>query len=268
MTALCQRCERPASVYLCDQPDCWPALDADLDLMGWLDEQLTVTRTRQGRVAGSGGLADPELPPVDYHLGAARCQDALRNTVTTWARDILHAPATFSDVEELCQLLRDPRPIQQHPAAGEIAADFERIRKWALRVINPAEEGMAYGVCGADLDDGSTCPAHLYGDVDDPQASWVRCRRCRTQHETAPRRESMRWRMEGLYFRAASLARLLPVLVDRPVSADHIRAWQRAGKPIKMHADQDGFPTYRCGDVVTVALTTPRRERRTEGSAA
>lgn len=266
MTVLCQSCERPGDTYLCTGPDCWPALDADLALMGWLDEQLTVSRTRQARLdTGRRPAGDTAL---GYGAGAARVQDHLRNTVTTWARDILLAPATFTDIGELCQLMRDPGPIRHHPAAGEIARDFERTRDRALTVINPQDDGMTYGVCGAPLDDDTTCPAYLYGAGDDPGAAWVRCRACRTQHETRDRREQLRVRLEVLYMRAATLARVLPRLIEQPVSADLVRKWYARGKPIRTATDPEGWLTYRCGDVMTVALTTPQRERRVEGSAA
>jgi len=264
VTAICQSCERPGDAYLCWAPDCWPALDADLDLMGWLDEQLTISRTRQARL-GSGRRPAGETA-LGYGVGAARAQDALRNTVTTWARDILLAPATFADVDELCQLLRDPSPIRYHPAAGEIAQDFERARRRGLAVINPQDDGMVYGVCGAELDDGGSCPAVLYGDAED---SYVRCRRCRTQHETRDRRARLRARLEVLYMRAATLARVLPrLLPDRPVSASNIRNWAAQQRPIRTKEDDAGWITYHCGDVMDVATSTPKRMRRMEGSAA
>lgn len=261
----CQSCTRPSHVYLCPADDCWPALEADLALMGWLDAQLTVSRTRQARLdAGRRPAGDTAL---GYGIGAALAQDELRNTITTWARDLL-GEQVAGTIGLLALQLRQPGLIVLHPAAGEIARDLEHVRKRGLAVINPQGDGMVFGVCGAELEDGSTCPAYLYADPDDPTADWVRCRACRTQHETRDRREQMRVRLEVLYLRAATLARVLPRLIDRPVSADLIRAWAAQGKPIKTQDDADGWRTYRCGDVITVALTTPQRERRMEGSAA
>lgn len=255
MTALCQSCERPSDTYLCAH--CWPAVDSDLALMGWLDSQLTVSRTRQARLdTGRRPAGDTAL---GYGAGAARVQDSLRNTVTTWARDLSGVDVQGS-MGQLALWMRRPGLVMLHPAAGEFARDIEQARKRGLAAINPQDDGMVYGVCGAPLEDGSTCPAYLYGDSEDPGAAWVRCRACRTQHETRDRREQLRVRLEVLYMRAATLARVLPRLIDRPVSADHIRAWART-KPIRTATDPDGWMTYRCGDVMTVALVTPTRPK-------
>jgi hypothetical protein len=257
----CVTCDRPSpdGAYLC-QADCWPALDSDLHLLGWLDHQLTVTRTRQSRLAG-GGRRPAGDQPLGYGAGAATAQDALRNTVTTWARDLWLGrvwPVGTTITTLVTAMRNDPAPIRLHPAADQIVRDVERHRDWALSVINPLDDEATYGVCDAELADGGTCGAYLYGEAD---AAWVRCRTCHTQHETRERRDWMRRRMEVHYFRAATLARLLPRMIDRPVSASGIRNWTARGKLIRTSTDADGWITYCCGDVITVALTTTTRER-------
>lgn len=263
----CVTCDRPSpdGAYLC-AADCWPALDADLELLGWLDHQLTLTRTRQGRLAG-GGRRPAGDQPLGYGAGAALAQDALRNTITTWARDLWPQrqwPVGTTTSGLITAMRQAPPLICHHPAADQLRHDVERYRLMALTAINLPEDEATYGVCDAELADDGTCRAYLYGD---PTADWVRCKACRTQHETRDRRDWMRRRMEVHYFRAATLARLLPRMIERPVSADQIRAWSTY-KTIRSGEDLDGYVTYCCGDVITVALTTPLRGRKLEGSAA
>lgn len=71
-----------------------------------------------------------------------------------------------------------------------------------------------------------------------------------------------RQRASASYFRAATLARLLPRFIDRPVSASNIRNWQAEGRAIRVGRDADGWTTYHCGDVIAVACSTPKRDRK------
>lgn len=260
----CQRCTRTSQDPLC--VECFRGPDGiahDIAILDWLDQMLTVTRTRQDRLAP--GRRGTDIP-LGYSPGAARAQDALRTMVTTWARDLDYWRADRATTLGQCvAILLDEHRVRRHPAAGELVHDVERIRDWALERINLEEELPTFGACGTELEDGTRCPGYLYGER---AAAWVRCRLCRTQHQTSDRAEWMRRRLAELYFRAATLARLLPLLMERPVSADHIRAWHRAGKPIGIREDDAGYPTYHCGDVLSVAAATPQRPRRAVCAAA
>lgn len=257
---LCHLCARPSlDAAVCTT--CWTGVVADLHLMGWLDDQLTITRTRQDRIGDRGPRHGADTP-LGYGQGAAVAQDDLRNTIGTWVR-AAEVDYQETTVAALSATLAAYRGLRHVAYAPDLARDLERVRERSLAVVNPADTGMTYGQCTADLTDGGTCAAYLYGP---PDATWVRCRRCRAQHAASERRDWMRRRMEVLYFRASTLARLLPCLIERPVSASGIRNWAARGRPIRTSVDDEGWTTYCCGDVITVALTTPARDRA--GSAA
>lgn len=259
MTPLCQHCTRPSQQFLC--PNCWTTTADAITLLPWLDRQLTVSRTRQARLTATSASSDGQ--PVGYGIGASRAQDALRTMISTWARD-LRPDLWLISVAECAAVLLDEPAVRNHPAAGKLVRDVERARDRGLERINAEEALPTLGTCGAQLDGDVRCPAYLYAARD---ASWVRCKVCRTQHETRDRREWMRARLEQLSFRAATLARLLPLCIDRKVSADLIRHW--AGyRAIRTDVDASGWPVYRFGDVLVAAAEAPQRTRRTERSAA
>jgi hypothetical protein len=259
--ALCQGCTRPSPhAHAC--PTCIAATTHDLATLAWLDDELTTTRSRQARLAGATGRRTGGETPLPYGTRAAHVQDQLRTAVTTWARDIDPGCEQYwtGTVDVLCWVIARA-DLGQHPAIGELITDMRALAARGLEAVNPDPDHLAYGTCGADVD-GTECDAHLHGAAGD---TWVRCPRCRTQHETRERVEWMRRRMESLYLPAATLARLLPRLMDRPVSAAQIRVWAARGKPIGTARDTDGEPLYppqyRVGDVITVAALAPTRER-------
>lgn len=264
MASSCSICTRDCvDGFVCGA--CLTRLSTDLLTLAWLTGEVRVTRTRQARLAGgSGKRSRGDGSPIPFHEGAARLADELHNDFVGWVRD-LHRPADPWPADTAPSMARwlveRADRIRQHPAADEFATDVERLTRRALETIN-VPPAMSYGLCGALTQDSATCEAYLHGE---PDATWVRCRGCGTQHDTARRKLDLRQRMENLYLRASTLARLLPRLIERPVSASNVRNWSRDGRPIRTLVDDDGYTTYRVGDVITVALATPVRKR---GSAA
>jgi len=262
----CVICTRDVQGAYADK-DCITSLTTDLRTLAWLAVELTITRTRQARLGG--GARGAGGSSLGYHDGAARAYDALHNCLSGWVRDLNEGYATPwpSDTAEsmAAWLAVRGKRLRQHPAVDQLARDVREYTEWARLVINPIPDESTYGVCGVEMPDGRVCDAHLYGE---PDANWVRCQRCHTQHNARERTEALRARMSGLYFRASTLARLLPRLLQRPVSDNNIRAWARERPDaIRTERDEDGFPTYHCGDVIEVAASTPKRDRSSKKSA-
>lgn len=259
MTQQCVICTRDnRDGYACGT--CTAKLVEDLYWLAWLGTELQVTVTKQARL--SVGLGGPRTgSPLGYHAGAVDVYDALHNCLVGWVRDRGGPNWPRNTATAMALWLAHERAwLRSVPQVEQIALDVERHTNAALAVINPPPTNeQTYGVCGEESGEGHACEALLYGEVGD---SWVRCRRCGTQHDTRTRREALERRMEGLYFRAATLARLLPLLLERPVSASNIRNWRSDGRPIRTGLDSDGWITYRCGDVIEVARVTVKRDRR------
>lgn len=259
---------------------CVTQLAADLYTLAWLAAELMVTRTRQDRLPASAGsntqqdrphcdrcAPDPTDPiqlgssPLLVHTGASNAYSRLHNAMTTWVRDWWRVPEPWpaNMPASMARWLMDRIDrVRRDAGADTLAREIEHHTKTALEIINPLDPNQqTYGICGAEYRDG-TCTAYLYGE---PRATWVRCRHCRTQHDAQQRIHLLEQRVRTLYFRAATLARLLPRLIERPVSANNIRSWLFHGRPIRTGVDEGGWITYHTGDVINVALATPTRNR-------
>ncbi|MFL6141590.1 MAG: hypothetical protein ACJ72N_06945 [Labedaea sp.] len=260
-TGQCVICTRdnPTS-HVCDR--CVTQLVADLRTLAWLAAELMVTRTRQARLAGASGGSGAESP-LGYHVAAARAYDRLHNALTTCVRDWWRTAEPWpanTPASMVAWLIARVDRVRRDAGADHLAIELEQHTKAALEIINPLDPNeQTYGICGAEQQDGTICVAYLYGE---PKASWVRCRRCQTQHDTRRRVDELERRMHVLYFRAATLARLLPRLIERPVSANNIRSWAFQGRPIRTGLDAAGWVTYHTGDVIAVASVTPTRSRQ------
>lgn len=267
MTGQCVLCTRTSGTAACEA--CMAGVLRNLSMIPWLASELLVTYTGQSRLGNAGKRPKGAEQPLGYGPGAKAAYDRLHNELVGWVREWLGTevygawPADTVRAMTLW-LLQHRQRIQRHPAVDEFARSVEHEIQRGLDRINPEPDEPTYGICEADTDYGP-CPGYLYGE---PDATWVRCQRCGAQHETRARREWMRHRMAVFYFRASTLARLLPRLIDRPVSASGIRNWHARGRAIRTDEDHDGFTTYHCGDVIAVAVSTPARGRKMEGSAA
>jgi hypothetical protein len=238
---------------------CTTTLADDLRTLGWLASELFITRTRQARLAG--GTRSRGGSPLAFHPRAAMAYDQLHNNLFGWVRVIRSGdqwPADAADSMAAWLADRADR-LRLHPAVDDLAQDVKAYTDDALNIINPTPDEQTYGVCGEVLVDGRTCDSHLYGP---PRVDWVRCGRCDTQHNARQRTQALEARMTALYFRAATLARLLPRLLERPVSDNNIRAWARERPDaVRTERDADGVVTYHCGDVIAIAASTPKRDR-------
>lgn len=269
MSGLCSICTRDSQTAAC--PSCVDQLVADLGTLVWLAGELEVTRTRQARVAGAGGRRDPaDAAPIGFHIGAALAAADLHHLLHSWVerrfppRPPLAWPAD-TPVHLAAWIAAHRTQLHRLPDVDRLADELHHHTEHALEIINPPDpDEQCFGLCWAELiDEHTVCQAYLYGP---PGAAWVRCRRCRTQHDTSRRIDQLRRRMDSMYFRAATLARLLPRLLERPVSASNIRNWHADGRPIRTLADEEGWPTYRTGDVIKVAIATPKRNRLSNAS--
>jgi hypothetical protein len=270
----CVRCARAvADGYVCRS--CTGQLADDLRTLAWLADELEVTRTRQDRVAERGPASRGAGSPLGgFRAHAHGVLRALNlDLAAGWARDLwveptpppagvywVPEPPLRGTGADACRwLARQVHRVRVLPGVEGLAASVERHTEAALAAINPVADEQAYGVCGEELDDdGRTCTAHLYGP---PGVDWVRCRVCETQHDTRRRTDALERRMRGMYFRPATLARVIPRFTDRPVSAGMIRKWVWEGRAIRAGVDRDGHQVLHVGDVLAVAESTPVRNR-------
>lgn len=259
-------------------PSCLGRLRSDLvdvaELVVYLDD--TVARLANiGPPRVGSRSAEVGLP---FNVGAAEVRDVVHNVLSTWARDLWEthglrqqvptgkiapdgSPLTVAELEPLdlddtvpemaAWLRRHPSWVEHHPAGGELVDEIGDAVEQVRRAVDLPPARVYCGPC-------PDCSADLYAR---PERAVVACYECGMHHDVEARREKLLDAARDVEATAAEIARALPKLLGRDLSANTLRTWARAGKLTKREPDEHGRPRYRIGDVIDVALTTPTRLR-------
>ncbi|WP_091456904.1 hypothetical protein [Actinokineospora iranica] len=245
------------------------------ELVDDLDDTVA-RRTRTGQRVGSR----PAVTGLPFNDGAAEVRDDLRNVLSTWVRDLweTHAPrrqvptgetapdgspVVFAELDALdlddtlpemaAWLRRHPTWIEHHPAAGELVDEITDAVERARRAVDLPPVRLFCGPC-------PDCGADLYAR---PDRVLVGCRECESRHDVEVLRAALLGAARGALATAAEVARALPGLLGRDLSANTVRTWARAGKLTRREPDKRGRPRYLVGEVIDVALATPTRSHVT-----
>jgi hypothetical protein len=147
--------------------------------------------------------------------------------------------------------------VAYHPASGELVDEIGDAVEQVRRAIDLPPARVYCGLC---LD----CSADLYAR---PERAVVACRECGMRHDVEARREKLLDAARDVEATAAEIARALPKLLGRELSANTLRTWARLGKLNKREPAEHGRPRYRVGDIIDLALVTPARRRVTRERA-
>jgi hypothetical protein len=147
-----------------------------------------------------------------------------------------------------------PSWLAEHAAAGELQEELVSAIAECWRVIDRPADLWYAGPCGED-----GCEGEVYGH---PESALARCRICGLAWDMTERRDWLLHCAEHVELTAAELSKALPGLLDRPLSPETIRTWYRAGRIVPASWTDRGWPRFRVGPVVDVALETPTRVRR------
>lgn len=269
-------CTKPApSSPLCKEHtlELWHVLAILPDRVAELD----VTRTRQSRFSRGGTRGSTETP-VPFDDRAGRCAGQAATVLSAWQARL---------ADHLDQKVRLKRPAQaaywllgavayDHRNrlntfidAGTMLTDLSRLVDRIDSIIDRPKHMDAWfaGTCSAPLpDDAGDCPQVLYAE---PGASVITCRRCRTHHDVAWRRETLLAHANDTLVTATEAARAITVLTDYDRGETRlvrrISGWQSGGRiEVRGHVDQSGKPRplYRLGDILDrVAADSTTRER-------
>lgn len=250
------------------------------ELVNELDD--TVARlTRSGQRVGSG-TTEIGLP---FNAGAAEVRDDLRNVLSTWVRELWEthglrrevptgetasdgSPIVVAELDPLdvddtlpdmaAWLRRHPSWVEYHPAGGELVDEITDAVERARRAVDLPPARLYCGPC-------PDCGADLYAR---PDRVTVGCRECESRHDVEGLRAALLDAARAQLATAAEVARALPRLLGRDLSANTVRTWARAGKLTRRTPDERGRPRYLVGEVIDVALATPTRSHVTRAGAA
>lgn len=267
--AICPGCAHALQVALGDISSHWRDLDT-----------VKGRRTRYGTPGGRGG--DKPLPVDARFLGrdadGTRLQDAVKNTMATWARIVLEerpvitGPTHPSCLHVTCSQLNRSRPPRDDVASvcryllGH--ADWIKSRHWATEILDemldaaeqlrrmvdrPADK-LFVGYC-------TECDQALHAKIG---AAQVKCRGCEKVYGVEASREAMWVEAQDQMGTAAEISRAISWLGQTPITADRIYKWvERKRLPQRGHITYRGreVPIYRIGDVAALVQASENQRR-------
>lgn len=238
----CPLCGKPIADTgtVCHACTARTARDLDHIAEHWHDLQITLTR--QDRI-GDPAKATAEQP-LPFNVTASSVADAIRNTLTTWARDIENARGATppADTPALARWLGDQTAWLRHRDDGGEAIDELGSCWQLLRGAIDRPPPRAY--CGPC----DTCGADLYAT---PGRLTVVCRACEVEYDIRARREWLLSVADDTLAHAGLIARALDELGE-PVKSERIRQWAARGRLVAKGRDHIGRPLYAVKDVRTL----------------
>ena len=206
----CAICHRPhRGSFACGS--CIGRLQADLRAIPDLLDELETTRCRLDNLGSDPGRS-AETRMV-WSETASEAGYVLRNTITTWARDLWHLNGTGpfvvpGDTASLSRfLLRYPTWLAQHPAIDELADEIASAVKLARRAIDrPADTRVFLGRCNLDDPTNGDCVEELHAYRSQTE---VECSNCGAIWQVSERREWLLAMAEDETATAETLAGLL-----------------------------------------------------------
>ncbi|MEU2106469.1 hypothetical protein [Nocardia sp. NPDC019255] len=273
----CVACSRATEMFLCWE--CTKTLKSRLDSVKWLAPELDLTLARQARVTSPGDrIGGTPEQPLPFQPAAGEAAWVLHNTLSTWARDLCETRGiTYMPIGYLPPLppgfmgpLRRGERFDQHvqpdfidstagtatwlshyvtaismsEAAGECFEEVSAAVAAAHRAIDRPPGRMYIGPCGESLN-GIRCEADIYVTIGRPEA---RCPVCGATHDVGQRREALHQQVRSLLGTAAELARLLPWIMDSPITRKRITYYERIKKV--MPRKVNGQTMYQVGEVI------------------
>lgn len=220
-----------------------------------LCEELETTLARldkmsgsAGKVGGSGQVGTP------FKLEASEVGWILRNTISTWARDVAetypHVTLTATTTAEAAEWMANLAGLlAEHPAADQMHSEITDAVEQVRRVVDRYAEKIRLGKCGAVVE-GIKCYEDLYGVKD---RETVHCRTCGTHHDAASRWESIRSAVRESLASAAEIAAAAVRIYGRPLNVKTIRTWANRGRIETRGRNADGEPLHVVGEVLDLA---------------
>ncbi|WP_378735485.1 hypothetical protein [Nocardia brasiliensis] len=298
----CAECARPVGDGLPLCQTCADGVVTDLREVPSLLAELAITRAGLGRLgphSAGGRSAETPLPiRATNHRATMQGDHAvarLETTVNGWTRALaedlrvtpyiggpalvelarVHRGDTGTDPGTLpitapsqleqaaLWLAQHRREVRAHEAAHDLLVEVSGALAQIRYVVDRPVERRYLGPCPTLLDDGSECRWELRAPLG---ASWVRCGRCRTQHEVAEILDAVRAAAEEMLYSLADLVRVTES-VGAVVPKTTLYRWARErrieprgwqhGQRITDHPiDASSVHVYRLGDV----LSMTRRE--------
>jgi hypothetical protein len=247
----------------------------------WCD--LDTVKGRQTRYGGAGGRGGDKPLPVDarflgWEADGTRLQDAVKNTMATWAMVVLgERPVFAGPTHPACLHVSCSAVNRSHPPRDDVAsvcryllgqADWIRSQHWAPEILDELQDAaeqlrrmvdrpadkLFVGYC-------TQCDDPLHAKIG---AQWVKCRHCETSYSVEASRQGMWEEAQDQLGTAAEISRAISWLGQTPITADRIYKWvERKRLPQRGHVVYRGreVPTYRIGDVAALVQASENQKQ-------
>lgn len=241
MQPLCavEHCDRPVQdATVCGA--CASQLETALGDVPALAEEIELVATRQSRMGSGNNGRRSTVDPVVFDIDATIMRNALRNTLTTWLRELIHtgeqSPTDEIPAAARWILVRVER-IRHHPAGGEAVDEITACVRDVERQVMPASDRWYAGPCD--------CGKDLYVP---PTAVMRTCPACGREYDVADRRDWLLDKAEDYLAHATLISQALTALAE-PVTPERIWKWKERGRITAHSVDRFGRNLYRLGEV-------------------
>lgn len=243
MTALCAApgCDAPVQdATVCSH--CAGRLEEALGDVPALWADLELTLTRQGVISQRAGGRSAETP-VPWDQRASDASWVLRNTLSTWMRDLAHEREYYPPdrIDGITGwLLSRIERIRHHPAGGECVDEILEAVANARRAVDRPAGRWYLAPC-------DHCDTDLYAKAG---ARWARCGVCGAEYDVHGRKQQMRHTLEDQLFGATDMADVLRHL-GVSVTPAMVRGYAHRGRLTARGGER---PLYRVGDVLDILM--------------
>lgn len=256
------RCGRPVrdTAVICD--GCANELRLDLAEAGWVTDELDITMTRQRSIGTEGGSASASTP-LPWHDKAAEATRNLHNLLVLWVRlcheERVGGPSELpadNNAALATWLTQRLDALAHHDAAAEAHHEITEAMHDARRIIFWKRKSRTYlGACEQTVvdDEGYVIHEKCDGDVyADPDAAVGHCDDCGHGFTVVIRKGEIERQLDDRLCTPSEIARYA-VHLGLSASRDQVRRrvnyWHRHKRIIQRGTTEDGWPTFRYGEV-------------------
>lgn len=266
-------CSRPVKdAFVCKE--CAATAADNLAHIADLAQHADEKRARYGSNWKTGTIGRAAETPLPYDPRVSRVLDPIRVSLHGTARIILEdcdeeddgtSPIADSVSSVATWLVQFTDWLRRQAVGPEEFASIGAASKALFALFDRPPETVYVGTCG-DQTEAGTCPESLYVD---PDASAVRCSRCKAVHDVDVRRDQLADQVEEYLGTAREISALCRIQFGDDVSTAMIRGYVRHGllqpkgeRAVMTLTGLRKATVYRIGDVREIVSKMDDRERR------
>lgn len=250
---VCQSCACPVADHANLCKNCADSLDHDLRQVKEIMGDLDVTRSKQDKISSRNArVSGTRERPLGYRPAATAAADLMHLTLAYWARTIAHELGLTvrggTTVGLALWLGRHRETIRHHQHAVDLVNQVRSVIGTARDVIDRPPDRIYIGRCA--------CGSDLYARERSHQ---VACPVCRKIHSVADRRAEMLAEIREHLATAAEIAAGIGELHGQQINRKTINKWSSRDRLTVRGYSPEGYPLFRIGDVLDLAVTHNRR---------